>query len=381
MLEKLKRMDWSIVIIMLLFMGISTLLVHSAIQFAPEKYPNYVQRNIMFYAAGLIALFVAAFFNYRWLMKVSMYLYWIGIMLLIAVKLFGANINGASGWFKLGAFSFQPAELMKLLIILYLANILAKRKDRQLDFKRDIIPIGLFVFLPFALVMIQPDLGNAIIYIAILFGILWIGNLKYIHAIIGLVILVVGIIGFYFTWQTYHDPIVDFLTEHNSPHWAERIDTFLNPDLVDRDKSYQVRHSRIAIGTGGLTGEGYLQGDYISKGYVPLTYSDSIFTVVGEEFGFIGASVLLLLYFLLIYRLIWIAIQCDEPKGSIMIVGIVSMFVFQIFQNIGMSIGIMPLTGITLPFVSYGGTSLLINMTCIGIAMSTRLHQKKPSMF
>lgn len=144
MLEKLKRMDWSIVIIMLLFMGISTLLVHSAIQFAPEKYPNYVQRNIMFYAAGLIALFVAAFFNYRWLMKVSMYLYWIGIMLLIAVKLFGANINGASGWFKLGAFSFQPAELMKLLIILYLANILAKRKDRQLDFKRDIIPIGLF---------------------------------------------------------------------------------------------------------------------------------------------------------------------------------------------------------------------------------------------
>lgn len=278
-------------------------------------------------------------------------------------------------------FSFQPAELMKLLLILMLASFLDRLKGSQLQLSNHLLPLALIVLLPFALVMIQPDLGNAIIYLVIFFGMLWIGNLKYSHALICVCTIMVLLVGFYYTWQTYHDQIVSILEKYKSEHWATRIDTFLNPEEVSKDARYQVDNSRIAIGTGGLTGEGYLNGGYTSKGYVPLTYSDSIFAVVGEEFGFIGASVLLLLYFLLIYRLIWIAIQCDERSGSYMIVGIVSMLVFQVFENIGMLIGIMPLTGITLPFISYGGTSLLINMTCIGIAMSTRVYQKKPSMY
>jgi len=169
------------------------------------------------------------------------------------------------------------------------------------------------------------------------------------------------------------------LEKRDSEHWVRRIDTFLYPDQVSSDDRHQIQNSLIAIGSGGLTGEGYLQGEYVHKRFVPLTYSDSIFVVVAEEFGFIGCSVLLLLYFLLIYRMIWIAIQCDHFSGAFLVVGIVSMFVFQAFQNIGMLLGIMPLTGITLPFISYGGSSLLINMASVGLVMSTRLYKEKPS--
>lgn len=380
MLEKLKRIDWSIIIMMLLFMVISTLLVRSAIQ-ADSDLAGYDKRNLVFYGLGFFTMLVAIFFDYRWLIKWAIYLYITGIALLAAVLKFGEVINGASGWFKVAGFNFQPAELMKLLLILMFAYYLSRHQREELHLLKDLVPLGILLLIPFGLVMVQPDLGNAIIYVAIFFGMLWIGKLKYLHAFIGLVLIAGALVGFYYAWQTYHEQIEQYLIEHNNRHWMVRIDTFLNPDEVSADDRYQVVNSRIAIGSGGLTGEGYLQGEYVKNGFVPYTYSDSIFIVVGEEFGFIGASVLLLLYFLLIYRLIWIAIQCDEPSGSFFIVGIVSMYVFQIFENIGMSIGIMPLTGITLPFVSYGGTSLIINMTCIGIVMSTRLYQEKPSMF
>lgn len=381
MLEKIRRIDWSVIVILLLFMVISTLLVHSAIQSDPVKFAGYDKKNLVFYGIGFIAMLTAAFFNYRWLIKGAVYLYLIGVALLALVLEFGITVNGATGWFELpvGGLTFQPAELMKLLLILMMAYFMSRRKGEPLRIVKDIVPLGQIVMVPFVLVMMQPDLGNAIIYLAIFFGMLWIGNLRYIHALIGLAVMFGALAGFYYTWQTYHDPIVEFLDEHDKGHWADRIDAYLNPELVDADTIYQARNSRIAIGSGGLSGEGYMQGEFVQNGWVPLTYSDSIFIVIGEEFGFIGASFLLLLYFLLIYRLIWISIQCDELSGSYIAVGIVSMFVFQIFQNIGMSIGIMPLTGITLPFVSYGGTSLLINMTCIGIVLSTRIYQKKPA--
>src|SRR5690606_3822391 len=138
------------------------------------------------------------------------------------------------------------------------------------------------------------------------------------------------------------------------------------------DAKHQSEKSLIAIGSGGLTGDGYMQGDSKNRKFIPYPYSDSIFVVIGEEFGFQGSALLLLLYFLLIYRMIIIAFQCYDLKGAYIIIGIVSMFVFQIFENIGMMIGLMPITGITLPFISYGGTSLLLNMVCIGLVFSIK---------
>jgi rod shape determining protein RodA len=177
---------------------------------------------------------------------------------------------------------------------------------------------------------------------------------------------------------------VDYLEANDMQKWVHRLDriqTFVDPDSASADAKYQVANSMRAIGSGSLFGEGFKQGDSVQKGFIPYPYSDSVFVVIGEEFGFVGASLLLLMYFLLIYRMIYIAIQVTDRVGSFIIVGIVSMYVFQVFENIGMLIGIMPLTGITLPFVSYGGSSLLINMLSIGLVMSIQVHQEKPNLY
>jgi rod shape determining protein RodA len=377
LLRKFKQMDWAIVIILVLLMVMSTLLIHSATK-TDSGMSHLDVKNLIFYALGFLVFAGAAFVDYRFLLKTALIYYIIGIILLIAV-LFTEPINGARSWFELPGFNIQPAELVKLILIIFIAFLLSKKEGIQLAFIKDIIPIGISVFIPFVLVLIQPDLGNAIIYLVILLGMLWIGNIRYSYVLIGLAVFIGCMFIFLQLYSTYHDQIEGFLKEKGNSHWMERIDTYLDPENASDDAIYQLRRSKIAIGSGALLGEGYLKGQFIHNNSIPYAYSDSIFVVIGEEFGFMGASILLVLYFLLIYRMILISIQCLDLNGSFIIIGIVSMFVFQIFENIGMLLGIMPLTGITLPFISYGGSSLLINMMALGIVMSIRMHQEKPA--
>lgn len=384
MLDKLKKTDWSIVILMLLFMGISTIVVHSATANDPLFQGTDV-RNVINYGIGFVVLFGAMLFDYRLLVKGSWYLYAIGILMLVAVYLFGAEKNSAKSWFILPfGFNFQPAELVKLLTIIAIAAFMNRRGGEPLRFWQEVVPIGLMVALPVGLIVIQPDLGNAIIFLVILIVLYWIGNIKYTHVLIGSALIAGFIALFFYLFQIYYDPVVQYLKENDKGEWVHRINrihTFVDPDAASADAKYQVHNSMRAIGSGGLTGEGFLSGDSIQKGFIPLPYSDSIFVVIGEEFGFVGASVLLLLYFLLIYRMIYISIQSQNRTGAFIIIGIVSMYVFQVFENIGMMIGIMPLTGITLPFVSYGGSSVLINMMAIGIVLSIHVHQEQKSLY
>ncbi len=380
MLYKFKKLDWPVVFILILFMIVSTIVVRSA-TYQNELYHNYDVRNVINYALGFLILFGAVVIDYRIILKGSLYIYLFGVALLVAVYFYGKELNSAKGWFSLPlGLNFQPAELMKLILIITVSQYLSKRDGEPLQFVRDIVPIGFIVFIPFALVLIQPDLGNAVIYLVILIGMLWIGNVKYSHVLIGIAAAAAFIALFLYTYHMFHAPLQQFLGKHGMSHWVDRIDTFLDPSAADPDKIYQLNNSLRAIGSGALFGEGYLKGQSAHNGFIPYAYSDSIFVVVAEEFGFIGSSVVLLLYFLLIYRMILISIQCYDQRGAYAIVGIVSMFVFQIFQNIGMLTGIMPITGITLPFVSYGGTSLLINMMSIGFVMSIRVHQEKYKM-
>ncbi|WP_028547683.1 FtsW/RodA/SpoVE family cell cycle protein [Paenibacillus sp. UNC451MF] len=377
MLHKLKKIDIPIVVILLTFMVISTLLVYSA----TLDDPNIVfdlKKIILIYVISLIAFVGLTFVDYRAFLKISPYLYIAGLGLLAAVYKFGMEINGAKSWFQLpGGLLFQPAELMKLMLIIGLAAFLARRQGEPLLFFTDVIPVGTIVLVPFVLVLIQPDLGNAIIFIVVFIGMLWIGNVKYLHFLIGVLIAIAALVLFMYLFTHYHDPIKTYFTEKGKGHWVARMDTFINPESATKDQKFQVDNSIKAIGSGGLTGEKYLQGTSVHRHFIPYAYSDSIFVVLAEEFGFVGSSVLLLLYFVLIYRMILISIQCGDKGGSYIIVGVVSMFVFQIFENVGMLIGIMPLTGITLPFISYGGTSLLINMMSIALVMSVRVHQEK----
>ena len=378
MLKKLKRIDFGIMIILGLLMVISVLVVRSATYGNPD-YANYDLKQLIFYLAGFVVAIVAVLFDYRFFMKYWYLLYIVGIALLVLVLFLGAEINGARSWFRLqDGILFQPAEFMKLLLIMTVAAILARREGDPLSFKSDLLPIAAISLIPFALVMVQPDLGNAIIYVVIVLGMLWIGRVKYWHVLTGVALMVGGLILAVSLFNTYNEEIKDFLSDRGKYHWYERINTYINPETASDDAKHQSEKSLIAIGSGGLTGDGYMKGDMKNRRFIPYPYSDSIFVVIGEEFGFQGGALLLLLYFLLIYRMIMIAFQCTDLKGSYIIVGIVSMFVFQIFENIGMMIGLMPITGITLPFISYGGTSLLINMLCIGLVFSIRAHQPDP---
>lgn len=378
MLHKFKKIDISILVILMLLMVVSAFLVYSATLNDP-KIQLDLKKMIVIYIVSFVAFIVASMFDYRLLVKISPYLYGTGILLLAAVYKFGEVRYGARGWFSLpGGLDFQPVELFKLILIITLAAYIARRQGESLQLLRDVIPIGVIVLIPFALVVIQPDLGNAIIFISILVGMYWIGNVRMTFVIIALIAIAGGLYLFLYLFQTYYDGIYKYFYEKDLVHWVQRINTFVNPDKASSDSKWQVVNSMRAIGSGGLTGEGFLKGTSIHSNFIPVAYTDAIFVVVGEEFGFVGASLLLLLYFVLIYRMILIAIYCNNFSGSYIIIGIVSMLVFQIFENVGMMIGIMPLTGITLPFISYGGTSLLINMVAMGLVMSIRMHDDTP---
>jgi len=377
LLGKLKRIDWAVIIILAIFMAASTFIVYSAVQ--GTRFEGAHMRHLVFFGAGFVVTIGTALFNYRLLLKLSPVLYLLGTASLVAVYFFGASINNARGWFIIPYIdqSVQPAEFAKLFIILMAAYFLARRDGEPLRLFRDVVPVMLIVFIPFVWVVIQPDLGNAIIYLVIMIGMLWIANMRYVHVLLFTGLAAAAIFGGIQLLNAYHDTVEEILVKMGAGHWMGRIDTFLNPEQASSNDTWQVDNSLRAIGSGSLFGEGFMQGSSVQTGRVPYTYSDSIFVVIGEELGFVGASALLLLYFLLIFRLILISIQSAEPGGAYIIIGIVSMFVFQIFQNIGMFLGLLPLTGITLPFVSYGGSSLLINMLSIGVALSVRVHSAK----
>jgi rod shape determining protein RodA len=376
-MTKLKKMDWGILLILVAFMVISTLLVRSATYGNPE-FPNYDIKTVIFYGIGFVVAIMTTLFDYRIFLKGWHILYGLGVVLLIVVFLTAPEINGAKSWFILpGGLQFQPAEMVKIILIITVAYLMGRRQGDPLRVRSDLLVIAAFSFVPFALVMIQPDLGNAIIYLVIVLGMLWIGNVRYTHVLIGLSIVVGSLILFVFLFNAYNSQIRDYLKEHEKVHWYNRINGFINPSEASQEQVYQAQKATIAIGSGGLTGDGYMNGDSKNRRFIPYPYSDSIFVVIGEEFGFQGAAVVLMIYFLLIYRMILIAFQCYDLRGSFIVIGIATMYVFQVFQNIGMMIGLMPITGITLPFISYGGTSLLLNMLCIGLVFSIKAHQEK----
>nr|WP_170312113.1 FtsW/RodA/SpoVE family cell cycle protein [Paenibacillus sacheonensis] len=365
------------IVILLAFGVVSTMLVHSATYGNPE-YAGYDTKTIIFYGLGFFVAIVAALLDYRIYLKAWYVLYGIGLILLVVVYLTAPEINGAKSWFPLpGGLQFQPAEMVKLILIITVAYLMGRRQGEPLRVRQDLFVVAFFSFVPFALVMIQPDLGNAIIYLVIVLGMLWIGNVRYTHVLLGLGVVIGGIMLFMFLFNTYNTEIHDYAAKNHKLHWYERINGFFNPETASEKEVYQANKAKIAIGSGGLMGDGYMKGESKNRKFIPYPYSDAIFVVIGEEFGFQGAAVVLMLYFLLIYRMIIIAFQCYDLRGSFIVIGIVSMYVFQVFQNIGMMIGLMPITGITLPFISYGGTSLLLNMLCIGLVFSVKVHQEK----
>lgn len=369
MKRKAAQLDFTILFIVGFFMIVSTFVIYSAT--TGTKYEGFHLKNLVLYLAFFVPVFLLALFDYRMLVsRLAYVLYGVGVLLLIMVKLFGKDINGSIRWIDLKVIQFQPSELMKIFVILVIARILNNRQGEPLRLLQDILPILGLTFIPLVFILTQPDLGTSIVFIGILIGMLWIGNVRFVHILLGAA--AIAVLGALLVGLYYVD--FDLFSKIIKPHQLSRIQTFLDPS-GDADQGWHVLNSIVAISTGEMYGKGFLQGDYIQQGYIPYDYADSIYVVIGEEFGFLGSAVLLIAYFILIYRMVLIAINSRSLSGSFITVGIVSMFTLQIFENIAMHTGLMPMTGIALPFISYGGSSLLTNMLCIGIVLSIKIHQ------
>lgn len=361
----LKNLDWWLIFAVLALMACGLCLIKSAtFSLAQEEGEAWhFNRQCIFMGIGFGLLLLSLLFDYRVLRKYANYIYFFNICLLIMVMLFGTTQLGAQRWIKIGSLSFQPSEFAKVFLIICLATFMEKRIEWFDEFK-SYIPVFLYIFLPFILVMKQPDLGTSLTFIAILLGMMFVSGFKYKWFAILAAMLTACMPAFWYILKEYQ---------------KNRIRVFLNPELDPYGSGYHVIQSKIAIGSGGFLGKGWMQGSQSQLSFLPENHTDFIFAVCGEEFGFIGCVVIILLYAIIIWRGVAIALEADDEFGTLLAVGVTSMFMFHILVNIGMTAGIMPVTGVPLPFLSYGVSSLATNLMLVGILLNIKLRVQKLS--
>ena len=337
---------------------------------AASKGTNYVLRQSAFILAGVAIFFGSLRFDYTILKKYSKQLYVFSVLFLLAVRLFGVERGGAKGWFFIGSFGLQPAEFCKILLIISYAQFLSSRRE-NLQTLRELLPCFFFMVVPVLLLMLQPDLGSAMVYIFVMVGMLFVAgaNRKWLVSLFGgstaaLIIYLIGV--WKFDWWC--------------PLQAYQLNRFLvlfDSSIDPQGAGYNVWQSRIAIGNGGLWGEGLHMGSQSTGAFLPEQWTDFIFAVLAEELGFIGAGALLLLYAFLLFRGLRISMLSKDLFGTLVAAGVVSMYLFHILENAGMTMGLMPVTGIPLPFVSYGGSSMVTNLFGIALLQNIYVHRQR----
>jgi len=331
---------------------------------------DLVQRQGIWIFLGLILMAVVIYFPYHELKKHSRKIYVFNLVMLASVLVLGHEAMGAQRWIQLGPFAFQPSEFAKVFMIICLAGYLSSREGKLYRF-RDLLPCFVYVGVPMLLVLKQPDLGTSLVFVAILFGMLYAAGARpvLLTGILGSgVILAVGSVWAhlkYGTWIPLHD------------YQLARLTIFLDPWKDFQGAGYHMIQSQIAIGSSGLTGKGFLRGTQSLGQFLPIPESDFIFSVLSEQFGFLGALLLLSLYFLLLYRVLKIAREARDTFGMLLAVGVASMFSFHILVNTGMTMGIMPVTGLPLPLFSYGGSNMIANLLSLGLVLNVCIHREK----
>ena len=315
----------------------------------------FARRQSLFVAVGLVVMVVVLLIDYRHYKAAAWPLYVLVLGSLVAVLTFGHEVNGARAWFQFGTLQVQPAEFAKIVIVVALAAY-AARHGGALRLRPLLIGIAIAA-LPMVLIYRQPDVGTMLVFIAIIMGTLLVAGAQGRHiiafTILGVAAIVIAM-------------GLDVLTDVQE----QRLTAFLDQEADAQTVNYNLDQSMIAIGSGGLTGKGYLEGPQTNLDLVPEQHTDFIFTAVGEEFGFIGAAALLLLYGFICWR-IWLAARRSADLfGTLACVGVLSILVFQIFQNVGMTMGIMPITGLPLPFMSHGGSSTIVAFAAVGLVLN-----------
>ncbi|MED0676412.1 rod shape-determining protein RodA [Aneurinibacillus thermoaerophilus] len=367
----IRNLDW-LLILLLVCLGIFSFIGISG----ATTTANYEWRQVVWYAIGFLILATVLLFDYHSFGNLAYVLYGIGLVLIIGV-LFTPEKSGAHSWYQLGLFDFQPSELMKIFTILAVAKYISKKDEQEekIDNLKAMLPIFLLIGVPLFLILIQPDLGTSLVFIGILFCMLIVAGVPMRYFVM------LGLLGAIFFASIayifmFHK---DFFFDHiMKPYQWKRIEVWLDPyDPKYKDDGYQLRQSLTAVGSGQLLGKGINQGTQARNGWVPVGESDFVFTVIAEELGFIGSSILIFIYFFFIYRMLRIAMEAKDTFGMYVIAGVIGMYVFQIFENIGMTIQLMPITGLPLPFISYGGSSLVTNFFVMGIVLSIGMRRKK----
>jgi len=357
----LKNIDKTLLLLPIIFAIISVVMVGSTMYDGAFIFTRAVKIQIVAYGLGFIAIGAMVFIDYKLYEGLEKIIYIGSILFLLTVYVPGLGVvhYGARSWINLGVTDFQPSELVKIFFVILMATYLSRNRDNLHNLK-GVLMAALYAS-PFIVIILLEDMGNAIVFCAI-----WIAMVFYAGIDYKLFLKLAGL-------ALVSLPIIyRFMASHQK----DRISAFLHPENLSIDANYQVLQSKIAIGSGGFFGKGLFQGTQKQLDFLPVKESDFIFAVIVEELGMLGGMILIGLYTFFLYRIAKIVKNAKDLYGALIAAGFMGMFGFQIFENIAMTMGLMPVTGITLPFISYGGSSILTNMTALGLILSIGMRSK-----
>lgn len=405
-LKKESRIDWILIISCVVLISIGLVSIYSAV-YGSSIDSNFT-KQLVSVIVGLFVMTITIFIPESIIRIISYPAYIISLLLLVAVLFIGESVYGTKGWISLGSFNLQPAELAKIGSLLALATYLSG-KGKDIRTLRDLGVSFLIIAIPSGLIFLQPDVGSASVLFAMFIGILfWTGfSSLFLFTIVFSPVLVVLSLKdmlwyyialaissaslFFFKSKIYFVAttiilfvalgfVAPMIYDNLMPHQQNRISSFLNPELDPQGAGYNVIQSKVAVGSGGIYGKGFLEGTQTQLRYIPMQWTDFIFSVPAEEFGLIGTSIIILFYLILMKRALNIAFTSDDRYYSIICSGALFIFMYHIIINIGMVIGLMPVMGIPLPLMSYGGTSMIFNLLLIGLLLNAhRVHVKRRS--
>ncbi|AUW93164.1 rod shape-determining protein RodA [Sulfobacillus sp. hq2] len=365
-----KNIDYLVIAIVLLISGLSLFVIGSATKplLPASAQLYYVHRQMIWIGLGLVTMTIVAWYPYERFRQLSPYLYWIAVALLAFVLIKGHSALGAQRWIQIGPFQLQPSEFAKVAVVVAFATHLDKKP--QLKRWRDLVSPGLLLLLPMLLILKQPDLGTALVFVAIAAGMLLMAGASWWK----LLIIFPGGLLAVILWIYIHYRFHVWIPMHQ--YQLDRLIIFLNPNKDPLGAGFNVIQSRIAVGSGGLLGTGIFTAHSNQLSFLPESYTDFIFAVIAEEVGFVGSMALLAVYLLLLARGLFIAVHAKDRYGMLLASGVVSMFAFHVIESAGMVSGIMPVAGVPLPFMSYGGSALLADSVGVGILLNVYLRRR-----
>ncbi len=359
----IENLDYTLLfaVVIFCFYGILVLYSSTRIESMGGEPFFYVKRQFLWMILGFLFLTVILFIDYHQIERYSTVIYFGVIVLLAMVIIFGRSTYGARRWLSIGPFDFQPSEFAKIALIIFLADFLSKNKQKLDNFFYYLLPFA-YTGLLILLVFMQPDLGTSVVYLAILIIMLFTVGVKIKYLVLTFIAALSSI------------PVLWLILKE---YQKNRLLLFINPNLDPLGGGYNVIQSKIAIGSGGFLGKGLFSGLQSQLKFLPAQHTDFIFSVVGEELGFAGAILLLGLYAIILWRGTRIALEARDLLGALLATGAVAFLFFHIIVNIGMAMGMLPATGLPLPFLSYGGSFMISNLLAIGILLNVELHKIK----